>query len=1648
MLGQYEIIQQDSDLAFDSLSKYVLLRKDQTNDDLAYQFYHWQDGALSLVKEFEPDDSFFNQKGDNGSVIANAGAFLLFSEEKKFADYCAIGYQSQLFMELSFLNNIGSCALGYLPLDVKLQEILGNEFIQTAIALGKVTDEQVASIYTEKVKVENLEEDKDNTIKGYLQQKLPSYMVPEYLIELDKLPLSANGKVDRNALPEIDVSFMSEEYVAPRNEIEQKLAEIWSDILKIDKSKVGIYDNFFHLGGHSLLAIQLVARIHAKLNCEIIIKNLFDKPKLMDLALFIEGGIKEGAGVAYSPIKKTKILKDGNAMSFAQERLWFLDQLEEGKSANYNMPMALRLEGGLNIEALAEAFNQIIMRQESLRTVFQSYKGHPVQKILSELKISLKIIEANKEDILHIIDKDIHKPFDLQKGPLIRVKLFKLEDSYILFINKHHIISDGWSKGIFFSELEEFYSAICENRESNLKPLKIQYVDFSAWEKKHFTAELRAEGLRYWKDYLEDYVPLLLPVDKLRPAVQSMHGGHHSVVLNKDTTNLLNNLSRKEGATLSMTLLSAYQILLGRLSGQSDILVGMGIANRTHSDLHNLIGFFVNKLPMRQRLESSDTFIDILIKSKKDSLNAYEYQNIPFERIVDELQVERRLDRMPLVQHVFVLQNTANKNSLNFSGIKTSSFKGLEFNTTKFDITFSCMEVDERLFINIEYNSDIFLLDTIKRLGDQYLLLLEQITKNPDKSINDYVLLDTNERKQILVDWNDTTAPYPKDKTIYQLFEEQAHKTPNNIAVIFEDNKLCYNDLNKKSNQLARLIRKKYKAQYKKDLKPDSLVGLCVERSLDMIIGILGILKAGGAYVPLDPDYPQDRLEYMIEDLHEGLVITQKDIVDSDGYLDKLHYDELLVIDSDEVQANLAKQSSDNLYKISGANDLAYVIYTSGSTGRPKGVMVEHKSVNNLVCNSNYVNFSKDDKVLQAANISFDAATFEIWEALLNGLTLVQISESDLLNIASFKTFLENHQISIMWMTVALFDQYINEDSSIFKGLKYLLVGGDALSPENISQLLSDKCKCPKYVLNGYGPTESTTFTTTFNIKKVDVPIPIGTPINNTTCYILDNNLNPCPIGTPGELYVGGAGLARGYLNQEELTKKCFIANPFAKELGLSNTDRIYKTGDLARWLPDANIEYLGRTDFQVKIRGYRIELGEIENVLAKHESISQTCVVAKSDDEQDSNKQLIAYCVLKDTQQNDSDITEDTRKDFVEQWEDLYDDVYQKDIDHTNTFDIVGWKSSFTNEAIPEEEMHEWVDAIVERICLFSPKNILEVGCGTGLLLYPLVNRCKSYFGIDFSKPSISRLQNSFKELEINNAAVCVGYANRLQQLPLDIQNKPVDTVVINSVAQYFPNQAYLDEVIEQSVGLIDSGRIILGDIRDYRLLDAFHVAVQIHQHNGDRSLLKGAKIKQQAIFHSKRERELLLDPCYFINLKDNYSAIKHVEVLPKRGNATHEMNYYRYDVVLHIEHDESICNSKNKNLELDWIFGSSNINIDERLANNNPTLAIKAYPNKRVFKDVAINEGLAKSDNVTVVLEQAGQQQDQILALETLADLANKYGYKFYSHLNMQSEAHYDLVFYRADVPAQSFVIDYGVGKYTNLSNNPLASSMQKNL
>jgi amino acid adenylation domain-containing protein len=910
--------------------------------------------------------------------------------------------------------------------------------------------------------------------------------------------------------------------------------------------------------------------------------------------------------------------RDGELpLSFAQQRLWFLHQLSPDSTA-YNMLEALRLDGSLNIVALEQSLNELVSRHEVLRTTFPTVDGKPVQLIASPTALTLPThnlqdlsTEEQTDQIRQIAKFLASKPFDLAVGPLIEFTLLQLSpQEYVLLLKMHHIIYDGWSLNIFFSELSQLYAAFTQGLTNPLPELPIQYADFAFWQRQWLTGEVLDRQINYWQKQLAGVSGVLeLPGDRPRPPVQSYRGGVECFQLDHDLTQRLKQLSQQSDSTLFMTLLAAFLVLISRYSGQSDIVVGSPIANRNSKSVEQLMGFFANTLALRGDLSLNPNFADFLAQMRQTTLSAYAHQDLPFEMLVEKLQLERDLSRNPLIQVMFSLQNTPHSED-SLSGLTIQNLPLPIDVKARFDLEVNYWETEAGLEGVWSYNADLFNATTIIRIAQHFETLLTAIVANPQARIAELPLLTESERQQLLVEWNSTQTDYPSDKCIHQLFEQQVARTPDAVAVVFDNQQLTYSELNCRANQLAHHLKSL-------GVDADVLVGLCIERSPLMIVGMLGILKAGGAYVPLDPEYPQARLSFMLEDTQVKVLLTQHNLVESLPQ----HQAHVICLDTQGQIISLANQ--DNLNSTLSAENLSYVIYTSGSTGTPKGVAVTHQAVNRLVFNTNYIHLTADECIAQAANIAFDAATFEIWGALLHGAKLVIISKSILLSPQEFALHLRSDKVSVLFLTTALFNQLASVVPQAFSCLKYLLFGGEAVDCFWVQQVLEKGA--PQQLLHVYGPTENTTFSSWYLVEQLPTKattIPIGRAIANTQVYILDSHLQPVPIGVPGELYLGGAGLARGYLNRSQLTQQKFLTNPFEETQG----SKLYKTGDLARYLADGNIEYLGRIDNQVKIRGLRIELAEIETVLSQHGDVQANCVIAREDIRGD--KQLVAYIV------------------------------------------------------------------------------------------------------------------------------------------------------------------------------------------------------------------------------------------------------------------------------------------------------------------------------------------------------------------------------------------------------------------------------------
>ncbi|GBF80263.1 non-ribosomal peptide synthetase [Aphanothece sacrum] len=903
-------------------------------------------------------------------------------------------------------------------------------------------------------------------------------------------------------------------------------------------------------------------------------------------------------------------------LSFAQQRMWFFSQMDKD-NPSYNEIAVIRLTGSLNINLLEKSIQEVVQRHESLRTSFTLVEDNPIQTISPALNIKLNLLNLNhssQDTIDNIITQELQKSFDLTKLPLFRFTLIdEGSESYILVLVIHHIIIDGWSKSILFKELFILYQAYLSNEPSPLSKLTIQYADFAIWQRKWLQGDILDKQLNYWKKQLENAPPLLeLPTDKPRQATPTFQGHSIFFKIDAELTEKLKFLSHKSGVTLFMTLLTALKILLFRYSNQKDILIGTPMANRNHKEIEPLIGFFVNTLVMRTSLDEDISFTELLQQVRTIVLEGYANQDAPFEQVVDALQIERSLSYNPLFQVMFALQNTP-ITKLEQSGLKITPIS-VENVHVKFDLSLILEEKETEQSPYIEgcweYNSDLFDRERINRMIDHFQTLLNGIITNPQQKITKLPLLTEAEKKQLLVEWNQTETPYLSDKSIHQLFEEQVNKTPHAVAVVYENESLTYQELNQKANQLAHYLQRL-------GVTSNQLVGICLERSPLMIIGFLAILKAGGAYVPLDAKYPPKRLNYMLEDSGILVLLTQTKLTNLFNNYSGTR------IDLDENWNNITQNSLDNPNNIISSKNFVYVIYTSGSTGTPKGVLIQHKSLLNLVFwHQNAFNLTEKDRATQLAGIAFDASVWEIWPYLTCGASLYIVPSDIITSPNLLKDFLSEQKITISFLPTPLAETIITDDWTNNCSLRFLLTGGDKLNHFPSSSI-------PFTLVNNYGPTENTVVTTsqklTSDLLREKEPS-IGRPITNNQVYILDQCQQPVPIGITGELYIGGAGLAYGYLNLPELTETRFIPHPFSRIEG----EKLYKTGDLVRYRNNRQIEFVGRIDDQVKIRGFRIEIGEIESVLNLHPQVKEAIVIAK--EEPSGLKRLYTYFIASDS--------------------------------------------------------------------------------------------------------------------------------------------------------------------------------------------------------------------------------------------------------------------------------------------------------------------------------------------------------------------------------------------------------------------------------
>ncbi|MCP4660219.1 MAG: amino acid adenylation domain-containing protein, partial [bacterium] len=1075
-------------------------------------------------------------------------------------------------------------------------------------------------------------------LREFLSQALPDYMVPAVVVFLDALPLTPNGKVDRRALPAPAASEIlpEGELAAPGNPTEELLAGIWGEVLGV--GGVGVHDDFFELGGHSLMATQLASRVRETFAVELPLRKIFEAPTVAELAAIIEAAQLEQRGLRIPPM--VPVARDQElALSFAQQRLWFLYQLEPETPA-YNVSAAVRLSGAVDAGIIERIFNEVVRRHEALRTTFTTAAGRPIQVIAERLRLPLPVADLDRlpeprreAEARRLAGEEAQRPFDLAVGPLVRLTLLRLaEQDHVLAMTMHHIVSDGWSMGIFIRELSVLLEAFSQGNPSPLAELPLQYADFAHWQGQWLAGKVLEAEMAYWRVELAGAPRYLdLPTDRPRPAVVGYRGRIRELALSAELSGALATLSRGRDVTLYMTLLAAFAALLGRWCGQQDIVVGSPIAGRNRREIEGLIGFFVNTLVLRTDLTGDPSFEQLSARVRRVALNAYAHQNLPFEQLVEELQPRRDASLHPLFQVMFALQN-APQPTVESSGLALTPL-AIERVTAAFDLTLSLQETEAGVRGTLEYRTDLFDEVTILRLAAHFTTLLAGVVRDPGARLSDLPLLSPAENHQLTLEWNDTRSDYPQGRTIHELFELWAERTPDAPAVVFEDRYLSYRELNRRANQLAPHLRALgVGGPASRSGSPgggqmgDSLIGIAVERSAEMVVDLLAILKAGGAYLPLDPAYPTERLAFMLEDARSPVVLVRQQARERlDGIARRLATGSSPAFQRvcpDGDRETISRQSPENPRCCVRPDGLAYVLYTSGSTGRPKGVGVAHRSVVRLVRETDYAELSSREVFLQFAPVSFDASTLEIWGPLANGGRLVIFPEART-SLEELANAIARHRVSTLWLTAGLFHQMADRHPRGLRPLRQLLAGGDVLSAPQVRKVLEEVAGLT--LINGYGPTENTTFTCCQSFRapaEVPAPVAIGRPIANTRVWLLDRRLRPVPVGVVGELTTAGDGLARCYLHRPQQTAEAFIPHPLSERGG----ERLYRTGDLARYLADGRIDFLGRIDHQVKLRGFRIELGEIEAVLSRHPGVRETAVMLREDVPGDPR--LVAYVV------------------------------------------------------------------------------------------------------------------------------------------------------------------------------------------------------------------------------------------------------------------------------------------------------------------------------------------------------------------------------------------------------------------------------------
>ncbi len=1375
----------------------------------------------------------------------------------------------------------------------------------------------------------------EEILKEALLKELPYYLVPERIVYLEAFPLTPNGKLDRKALPKPNFTdFKVTKKQAPEGEIEKHVAKVWEEIL--GKTEIGKGDNFFELGGHSLNATRVISRLKQRLQIEIPLRTLFQASTLENFALRLKE-IYEKPDHSRLPSLRKNSRKTTIPLSYSQERLWFVEQFEKGRSP-YIERGEILIRGKLNAPLLLQTLKTVFSRHEIFQTRFYAVDGKPVQEFVPDRVLPCKqlnlshLSESEQRNACHqALEAEMDSGFHLKNDPLVHFILIQLSDTdHRLYLLAHHIVYDGWSINILLNEIAAHY----RNPEIPLPAVHFQYSDFTDWQRSDAVSSVYEKQLDFWEKSLTGTSVLELPTDFPRPKNQDFTGQQSEFSLTKELTEKLEKLCQKEGTTLFAGISAAVKVLLSRYSLSDDVTVGTLLSGRNEVEFENIVGFFPNTLALRTDLSGDLDFRKLLAREKTVHAEAFSNQDVPFEKIIERIKPVRDASRTPIFQVLVVVEKAPSRTKKIHSEL-SFELQELPAVASIFDLGFYFLhEPGKPLTCRLEFAQSLFKRETVERMASQLLEFLNRVVERPSLALRQIPILTDGEKQKICNEWNATSRIYDSRKDLVSLFEGQVERSPLAEALRFEGVSVSYEELNVRANRLARRLQSQ-------GVKPSDFVGIFMERSLEMVVALLGTLKAGAAYAPLDPSYPFERIQYMIENSKLKLILTQP------------HVEEKLPQVSVPIESLEEGWSGDGAaHNLGKYNPLlpAYLIYTSGSTGRPKGVVNSHAGiVNRLLWMQERYQITPQDRILQKTPFSFDVSVWEFFWPLIVGARLVIAKPEGHKDAAYLAKIIQDEKITVLHFVPPMLRVFLEEKTShSCHSLKQVMCSGEELPADVVEDFFKS---LPAKLHNLYGPTEAAVDVTSWECERHRSiqSVPIGKPIANIQTYVLDADLNLCPFGVSGELYLAGVGLAWGYIHQPAMTAEKFIPNPFGE-----SGSRLYRTGDLCRLLPDGNIEYQGRIDNQVKIRGFRIETGEIENALRDYSGVANAVVLPKAD--KSGNKRLIAYLVAKSESETSQDIP--ALKNQVNEWQSVFNESYATSGDSAKSeFDIVSWNSSYDLKPIPSEQMQEWVDNTVERVLQHQPQTVLEIGCGTGLLLYRISPHCKRYVGCDISNVAVAKLENYIRSSKrFSNVEVFQASAHDFTKL----KDEKFDLIILNSVVQYFPNLEYLVEVLDEAGKRLNPrGKVFLGDLRNFDTLDFFQAGVV--------SALSQAKmttktLKRKVEHAIQAESELVLSPEIFSRLKSKLPWIQSIILQPKQGKYDNEMNRYRYDVVLG-------CGKVEKN-SIQWQEWSQGLNLDavkKQMRESSETiLAYKGISDPRVVADEVLLGGLANEGAV----------------------------------------------------------------------------------